>query len=300
MKIKYGKQVEINELVEDIDLFLLAGNHEKRVFTAFDKVTQLNISKAIMFCYKDFKCPRKYSNIKKEVIQSHEQIFDILDEELSKIEKNNVTIFVDYSCMTKSWYYSIILYLSNKKIDVQNITVYFSYTSSKYSPPQKPKPNSEIAPLPGKYIVPTDKPKALIVCLGYERNKAEGIIDHLDPKVSYIFYTKPALDEKFIETLETNNKNILSNKQNNIITYPFDDLLFLERELTSLYYLLKDEYSIIIAPLGPKPFTFISMLMAVKYKDIDIWRVGSGSDINEYPRQPIDKDKLIISEVVWE
>ena len=84
------------------------------------------------------------------------------------------------------------------------------------------------------------------------------------------------------------------------ITFQLDDMLSLERELTSLYYLLREEYSIIIAPLGPKPFTFISMLMTIKFRDIDIWRVGSGSDINKYTREPIDKDTFIISEIVFE
>ena len=74
----------------------------------------------------------------------------------------------------------------------------------------------------------------------------------------------------------------------------------MKRELTSVYYLLKDDYNIIIAPLGPKPFTFVSMLLSVKYKDIDIWRVGSGSDINEYDREPLDTKSFIISELLFE
>lgn len=114
----------------------------------------------------------------------------------------------------------------------------------------------------------------------------------------YVFYTDPALDPKFVTTVVANNKNILEH-YSNVIKYPFDDLLFLERQLTSLYYLLKDDYSIIIAPLGPKPFTFISMLLSVKFPDIDIWRVGSGSDINEYKREPITESTFIISEVIF-
>jgi len=61
--------------------------------------------------------------------------------------------------------------------------------------------------------------------------------------------------------------------------------------------MISAKYSIIIAPLGPKPFTFISMLLSVKYKNIDIWRVGSGQNINEYKRQPINSETFIISEV---
>jgi hypothetical protein len=301
MKIAYGEQIEINKLNDKkFDVFILGGNHEGRVCTAYNEISKVNtVEKAIMFCYSDsFKCRKK--EIITKYIESQEQIFDILDSVvLNTDDRQEINIFIDYSCMTKYWYYSIIMYLANKDIALQRINAYFGYTPSKYSAPQKPKPNSEIAPLPGKYIIPTDKPKALIVCLGYEQNKAEGIINHLDPKCVYIFYTKPALDERFVSTLEKNNKNVLTEfDKGKIITYPFDDLLYLERQLTAIYFLLKDEYSIIIAPLGPKPFTLVSMLMSVRYSDIDIWRVGSGSDINEYSRKPIE-NKFIITEVVF-
>lgn len=76
-----------------------------------------------------------------------------------------------------------------------------------------------------------------------------------------------------------------------------DDLIRIERELVSLYFLLKKDYSIIIAPLGPKSFAFMAMLLSIKYDEIDIWRVGSGSDINEYQRTPIAPDHFIISYV---
>lgn len=301
MEIKYGKQITADELVDkNISLFLFAGNHEKRVFNAYEKLNSQNqINKTLVLCYDDSFSSEGHGHIECQVIKFHQEISAILDSKLQDSQENDeITIVIDYSCMTKSWYYTIILYLKKKQLDFQKVTVYFVYTPSKYSDPLTPKPNTEIAPLPGKYVVPTDKPKALIVCLGYEQNKAEGIIEHLDPKECYLMYSKPALDADFVDKIESNNSEVLKNRPT--ITFPLDDLLTLERELTSLYYLLKDQYSVIIAPLGPKPFTFISMLMSIKYPDIDIWRVGSGSDINEYEREAISKDLFIISKVVFE
>ncbi len=303
MVIKYGKQIDMNFISKkEISLFLFAGNHEKRVFTAYDKIIENNIiSKSILFTYKDCYKTKHDHIIEKIKLKNHQEISNILDKELTILTKKDLCVIVDYSCMTKSWYYTIILYLRKKELDFNSITVYFIYTPSKFTKPLEPKPNTEIAPLPGKYIVPTDKPKALIVCLGYEQRKAEGIIEHLDPKDYYIIYSKPALDKRFVDKIETNNSSILDRTdKRKVITFQLDDMLSLERELTSLYYLLREEYSIIIAPLGPKPFTFISMLMTIKYRDIDIWRVGSGSDINEYAREPIDDNTFIISEIVFE
>jgi len=301
MDIKFGKQIDIKSLSEkEISLFLFAVNHEKRAYTAYDKIDNTNyIKKSIALSYDEFfKIDNRYK-LEKQIIKTPKAITKLLDEEFASLEKDDIKIIIDYSCMTKPWYYTMILYLKKKKLEFNTITVYFMYTPSIHEDPKNPKPNSEIAPLPGKYIVPTDKPKALIVCLGYEQSKAEGIIEHLDPKECFLLYSKPALDEKFVHKIEANNSNILS-ETNNVIRFPLNNLLILERELTSLYYLLKDDYHIIIAPLGPKPFTFISMLLSIKYMDIDIWRVGSGSDINEYKRCPIDSDTFIISEVLFE
>lgn len=301
MEIQYGKQIKINDIKgRTIDLFICVENHEKRSYTLYNTLINNNeIDNQIVFCYKEIEYG--VNTFRKKVkANNHTQVINILEEEIQKINKESIIIIIDYSCMTKSWYYSIILYLKNKESRFKKINAYFSYTPSKFEEPKKPKPNKDIAPLPGKYAVPTDKPKALIVCLGYEQNKAEGIIEHLDPKKYYLFYTKPASDKKFVNTIESNNQNILQEKGNHIITYPFDDLINLEKELTRLYFYLKDEYSIIIAPLGPKPFSFISMMLSVKYSDIDIWRVGSGNDINEYDNEPIDDKSFIICEVYFE
>lgn len=301
MEIQYGKQIKINDLKgKTIDLFLCVENHEKRSYTLYNTLIKTNtIDNEIVFCYKDIDYGENIFR-KKTKTNNHTELINILETEIQKIIKDTINIVIDYSCMTKPWYYSVILYLKNKENRFKKINSYFCYTPSIFIEPKKPKPNRSIAPLPGKYVVPTDKPKALIVCLGYEQNKAEGIIEHLDPKKYYLFYTKPASDKKFVNTIESNNQNILQEKGNNIITYPFDDLINLEKELTRLYFYLKDEYSIIIAPLGPKPFSFISMMLSVKYSDIDIWRVGSGNDINEYDNEPIDDKSFIICEVCFE
>lgn len=301
MEIQFGKQIVLSEITnENIDIFICVENHEKRSYTLYETLKKSNtINREIIFTYTSMNYGK---NIFEDTIQinSHYEVLTIFENEIKKLNKESIKIVIDYSCMTKSWYYSIILYLKNKKTRIENITVYFSYTPTKFEEPKAPKPNIDIAPLPGKYLIPTDKPKALIVCLGYEQNKAEGIIEHLDPKIFYIFYTKPASDKKFEHTIEKNNKSILQNKNNKIVKYKFNDLSNLEKELTKLYFLLKDEYSIIVAPLGPKPFSFVSMLLSIKYSDIDIWRVGSGLDINEYKCEPIDDKSFIICEVYFE
>lgn len=301
MIFKYGEQISIDSLTKiDVSLFLLALNHEERVFSGYQKIIKSNVVKrTVGFAYHDYPVIVNNKKVEQKTIKDHEEIIKFLDQFIESLgNPDKLNIIVDYSCMTKSWYYTILLYFSKKRTGLRRVDAYFVYTPSVYTEPLKPKPNTEIAPLPGKYFVPTDKPKVLIVCLGYEQNKAQGIIDHLDPKDCYIFYTNPALDPHFVTKLKTNNEEILKRYQN-VITYPFDDLVFLERELTSIYQLLKDKFSIIIAPLGPKPFTLMAMLLSIKYSNIDIWRVGSGPDINKYSRPPIENN-FIVSRIVYQ
>lgn len=299
MKIEKRKEILMNEIEGELfDLFIFANNIEKRKLTAYDNLIQKNrINKVIALSYPESEI-EEISFAENHIIKDHEEILALIDLFISNSDKTLVNICIDYSCMTKSWYYSILLYFSNKEINLDKVKMLFIYTPSVYSKPLKPKPNTDIQPLPGKYIIPNNKPKALIVCLGYEQNKAQGIIDQLDPKITYVFYSKPALDEAFVKKIEKNNKSVIEENKN-IITFPIDSLLFIENELVSLYHMLKDEYNIIIAPLGPKPFTFVAMLLSAVYPDIDIWRVGSGFDINEYEREPFITNKFVICELLF-
>lgn len=294
MNLKFGEQISYSDIekLDCIDLVIYTKNHELRstYFVEKLKVKGQNF-KTISFLYKS----KNRFGKDEYFIDTNYKIIDLLDQFFNEIDKRKKTIniIVDYSCMTKSWYYLILQYILNKELIIDELNIFFVYTPAYFIKPKSPKHNSEIGPLPGKIIIPNNKPNALIVCLGYEENKAEGIIDHLDPKVYFLLYSSPTLDTRFEEILEENNKTVL-NSTTNIIKFPFTDLLFIERELTSLYHYLKGDYNIIIAPLGPKPFTLTAMLLSVKYPEIDIWRVGSGTDINEYKQPPILGKEIIM------
>lgn len=294
MNLQFGEQVSYSDIEQlgHIDLAIYAKNHELRSTSFIEKLKNRNPTVTILSLVYKSKIRHKENEF---WIENNETLIDLLDLHFSSIDstKKKINVVVDYSCMTKSWYYLILQYLINKELSFDLLSVFFIYTPAHYTKPKPPKHNSEIGPLPGKIIIPNNKPNALIVCLGYEENKAEGIIDHLDPKQYFLFYSSPCLDSKFVDILEENNKTILKST-NNIIKFPFDDLLYIERELTSLYHYLKGDYNVIIAPLGPKPFTLTAMLLSVKYPEVDIWRVGSGSDINEYKHTPIENKEIIM------
>ncbi|WP_077413898.1 hypothetical protein [Chryseobacterium sp. JV274] len=304
MNLKYGRQIDFEELNGyNFELFLFANNIEKRKLTAFNSIIQNNnVEKAIAFNYNESLDEKiEIPLVENQTVSSIIQIRNIIRDVIINSSKTEINLFIDYSCMTKPWYYSILSYLAESEIENKVINAYFSYTASIYSEPLEPKPNTRIEPIEGSYKIPTStKPKALIVCLGYEQNKAQGIIDQLEPKLTYICYSNPALDSKFVSAIQNNNKDILRDIGSEYtFTFPFDDIKFLEKQLTSLYYNLRDEYSIIIAPLGPKPFTFVAMVLSIIFKEIEVWRVDSGLDLNRYTREPFNPASFIVNKIVF-
>ncbi|WP_031426974.1 hypothetical protein [Flavimarina sp. Hel_I_48] len=302
MEIDYAHQIDFEDLTSiNFDIVIIAKNHEARwdyLVNSLSKSLKLGNSRNIILSYDqndNFK--KKHFEVYSPHSDNIKDLIKILENEFSKVNKKEIKVLVDYSCMTKTWYYTIMLFIKQRNLNFEEISVFFSYTPSQFSKPKKPKHNLKIEPLPGKYRIPNDKPKALIVCLGYEEKKAEGIIDYLDPKETIIIYSKPAIDENFVEQIESSNKSLIS-KFKSVNTFDMSNLKSIEEILQSLFLTLNKDFSVIIAPLGPKPFTFVAMLLSLKYENIDIWRVSSGSNINIYKRKPIE-NTFIISKVVF-
>lgn len=300
MELVYGKQ--INSIESEIDLFIGTSNHESRSFTLYDNVKNKILNPAVFLCYKKEGINEKLKNIDFRVINIFNEVNDLLNEKLDLLVSYNKTpvVLIDYSCMTKPWYFAIMLFFKFNENRLSQVRLIFSYTPSVFNKPKTPKYNRYIGPLAGKVIIPNDKPKALIVCLGYEQNKAEGIIEHLEPKNKILFFTDPAIDERYVSVLKVNNKTLLKDSEGSIVTYRYNDLMSLERKLTLTYNEFKKKFTVIIAPLGSKPFTLMAMLMSVKFNDIDIWGVDSGSDINEYDGVPDLKNGFIICETLFQ
>ncbi len=203
-------------------------------------------------------------------------------------ERTELTILLDYSCMTKPWYASFIDYFSRVQLPYMKVNVLFSYTNSVYVEPKKPKP-LRIAESLGYGVqgIMAGKPLALVMGLGYEKDRAEFLRKSMDAAKTYCLYADPCNDERFVEKVYINNfKLIDSLHKTEVITYPLDDLEKTDSLLTDLCLDLRMNYRIILAPLGPKPFALICMLVGARYPDIEIWRVGAGKLESVYDRLP--------------
>jgi hypothetical protein len=307
MKLKNAFQQKYSEIKnEKFDVIFAASGYEKRCTQLIEKIN-LKGAKKIVFAFEEhvqeeqrIVNDKKFARLGFEPYSAKEgsyiEIIEILNDVLrTLLIKNQLNVLVDYSCMTKVWYATIVNYFLNKESDINNINITFSYTPSIFTEPLKPMPNKYMGPIPGIYTISaSNKPTALIMGLGYEKDRAKGLMEYLDPKITLAFYTDPALDEKYVNAIKKNNSQLLSNLgKQNIFKYPLDDLRITDSLLTSLCLSLKNHYKIVLAPLGPKPFALLSILLSIKFPEIDVWRVSAGDSGNIYPSTAYLGDPII-------
>lgn len=212
----------------------------------------------------------------------------------SRIEASpdrDLRIFVDYTCMTRSWYAGIIEAVRSVETK-KPIQCIFGYSPAVFSNPPEPSANAIVEPIAGfcSLDVP-EKPTALIIGLGYERSRALGLIEYIDPAVFFVFYTDPVLDPQFRDVVLANNAPVFAklkkDAEERVFTHPLNDLQRTSNILASLCAGLREDHRVILAPLGVKPFSLLCLLMAVRFRDIDVWRVSPGTKAPPQDRKPI-------------
>lgn len=227
---------------------------------------------------------------------STEEINRILSDLCISHKKEELNILVDYSSMPKLWYNAIINYFLELESEHKNVHICFSYTPSEYTKATKNISNKFLdSAIPASS---SSKPKALVIGLGYEKGRAEELANKLKADVTYSFYSDPAVDPRFVAELIDNNKSVLNNLESaRIIKYPIYDLNFINTALTNLCVDLRLTHQIVLAPLGPKPFTLMCFLINARYPDTKIWRITSGLPKEVADRKP--NGELLIYKVLF-
>jgi hypothetical protein len=75
--------------------------------------------------------------------------------------------------------------------------------------------------------------------------------------------------------------------EDRIFKYPLADLQQTGNLLLSLYSGLREDYRVILAPLGTKPFCLLCLLLASRFRDVDVWRVTTGTKAPSLDRKPL-------------
>lgn len=295
------KQVEILEIISKIefDIVICSSGYESRASFLAKTISKKDIKLKYVLAFNDQKniLSRKKNDIKFsefgytfiENQKDGDEFIRLILPVISNLSKDKmVNILVDYSSMTRTWFASIVnsfQYLPN------NIKIYFSYSAAKFSiPTQNISPSIKFEPIPGfNHLSIPDKPTALIIGLGYEKDRAAGLIEYFDADQVFLFHTDNIVYKDYINHANANLIKQVST--DNIIPYPMYDIVYTHTILTNLCRVLADNYRIILAPCGPKPFSILSFIIGIQLGFIDIWRISGEND-------PIRENRLPSGETI--
>lgn len=297
MKIKSVNQFESSRLsLIDYDLIIVSSGYESRC-TYISQTFKLKSNSKICFAFKNYennlarkKNDRFFRTEGYRVFPFNSDddsaIFDLIKRLVDKFENRELNILVDYSCMTRVWYSSILLFF--KLLDSrESVNIFFCYSLAEFTPaPKSVSKNIHVGPIRGFSGISTPTiPTALVIGLGYIPQRAYGLVEYLDA-VPFLFYTNSSDGNLYSKEVEANNHDLLTQvSDENIFTYSITDQQNAFYNLTDLCNDLRGRYRVILAPCGPKPFTLLCLLASVLIDDLDVWRISAGKKEKPTDRQ---------------
>lgn len=300
MKITRQNQLDDHEVFgAEYDLLIATSGYESRAPYISERLAGSKIGKRVVLGLNDRKVDsREINDIAFKDLEFDEAreftatdgaiIGNLVADEIYMIRKRSIKLAIDYSSMPKTWYAGIILSLFDLR-SIQEVEVVFLYAPSEFVPPGPAGMNNVAMPLDGYCrLEAPELPSALVLGLGYEPIRAMGIRDFIDPNETFMFYTDPAMESKFTDAVLRNNEGLLDTVgKQAAFPYPMADLDYTSALLTNLVLGLKERFRIIVAPLGPKPFCLLTLLLAKANNVCDVWRVSSGTYGVPHLRPPL-------------
>lgn len=312
MHLQSFSQVASEEAAGDAALFVAASGYEQRAPHAAEKLQDLRAKRRIALGFMDRRVlarednDRRFRRLGFEVMEAEgsemRPLATLIESTVAASKPGaKLRIVVDYTSMTRMWYAGVLRALAQERLgEVGSVTVDFVYSPSTYSRPHDVPPNESIAPIPGFSSLQLPRtPIALIVGLGYERDRALGLVEYVEPSRVVAFIADPGIDPRFEEDVLANNAMLLARlSSEDIIRYPLMSIETTSRLLTAVSLpLLEDQCRVVVAPLGPKPFTLVALIGALAHRGMDVWRVSAGQRERPYDREP--EGSLIVGRAVF-
>lgn len=295
-RIQTKQSLEIDWI--NLDLIIVSSGYEDRcTFFSQTHIDKFENAKKVCLAFDNSKENNFFKESGFEILScdgENNKPLEIFLKSFTTDKNDNLNILIDYSSMTRIWYSTLLCFFANNNSD--NINIQFVYSFSKYiAPPRTTTRNIHVKPLEGfsTFSIP-DKPTALIIGLGYEPEKAFGLSEFFDAE-TFLLYNDKSFGSEFSTAVEDiNSKLINSVPSDNIYKYPIGNLIVTEKLLIDLCRGLNEKFRIVITPTGPKPFTLVSLICALKIKNVDIWRVSAGSMAKPINREANGKFSIYV------
>lgn len=310
MTLKSVRDATVESLKMRNAVIVAACGYETRSAASVDLLSQSATTK-IGLCYTQWKTAIARPRNDKAFSRAGYELFDCdgdsanglqapLDRAVGQAIACNCPVIFDISSMTRSWHGAIVRYLSTLSLG-KDISTSFLYIPALFTPPMKRVPPNEfVSPLSGfAALSPPDLPVAAVLGLGYEKERALGLQQLLDPGRTVLLVPKLKRHDEYHPVVLKNNRDILSRVPTEwIFEYRVRQPATTFHLLRAIVDGLEDSYRVVVASLGPKIFGLLCFLLAVNNRRVSVWRLSPGAHGEPRDAKP-DLEQAIALDAVW-
>jgi hypothetical protein len=194
--------------------------------------------------------------------------------------EGHLRIVVDISCFNRFRMAHLVDHF--RSLSNPSVSLLFVYSLAQYAAPaESTSPTTVAEPISPEFAgwrSSPDKPPAAIIGLGYEANRAIGIVDYLEIDNAAWLFSPISPIEEYASAVEVANQSLFESAapEGRRQYYDVLDPASLFRELNTLVVLLKHKFNPILIPFGPKIFALTALLVACEQDDVGVWRVSAG------------------------
>jgi hypothetical protein len=182
-------------------------------------------------------------------------------------DRNEISILVDYSSMSKQWISSFLSWAAAYN-DLIRIRIDFVYSIAEHREGFYPLLINSILPLAGfEGFIHPHRPSVILLNLGFDGSSPICVLDKIEPDLVYTFYADPGSFDDYASRSLCENKNIIENHSS--LNIPLS--IFSMRQpftiLSECISLFHNTHNINLVPMGPKPHALAMMLAAYQFKN---------------------------------
>jgi hypothetical protein len=185
-------------------------------------------------------------------------------------------VLVDVSCLSRVEMGGIFAALKEAAHLIE-IRLSIGYCLARYTPPPEAhNPSnrrvSPVHPMFSGWTAAPNRPVDVVVSLGYEKGKALGAVEYLEPNRRWIFVPHSP-EIKFIKAVRAHNRELISTSGGESIDYQVLRPRETYFSLLSLVVGLLANARPVLLPFGPKIFFAVSLLVAMSVEEVAVWHV---------------------------
>lgn len=222
---------------------------------------------------------------------SVEEVISSMREVATARPDRSVSCYIDVSAIHRTWLAQLLYRLRYLVEYGVTIRLTLGYCLAKYTAPSAlaMPPNRRVSPvhfaLAGWPRSP-GMPVHVLVGLGYERGKALGAVEYIQP-AQWRLFVPVSPEERFVAQVEGQNQELLGGTPSgDIFRY---NVLDPAGQYVMLHSMLKGmvaDTKPVLLPFGPKIFFAVSVVLGLQFPGVSVWHVSGEEQAEPDQKSP--------------